>query len=320
MVTCTDSATPFAAGTSLPAITVEGIVTASGVTSSTIQSGSKATASSADGNPGLAATAAAGTVPTGPSGVAVSPVSGTIAGGNDVTVSGTNISGATAIEIGTTSQQQAGTPVVLLPCASGSAPGCFTVNGNGSLDISSFPAVAASATVNVTVVTLGIAGAASYAYTAVPGTPAAPTATAGITQRHRYLDRARKSQQPDYGLHRHALPERRRPDAGGLRRLDHHPDPDRADRRGVVYVHRAAVNAIGTGSASPQSTAVVPYALPGAPTIGSVSAGDSAATVNWTAPASNGGQRDHRVCRHAVHRGRGPDRPDVLQAPRPPKR
>ena len=29
--------------------------------------------------------------------------------------------------------------------------------------------------------------------------------------------------------------------------------------------------------------------LPGAPTIGSVSAGDSAATVNWTAPASNGG-------------------------------
>ena len=34
---------------------------------------------------------------------------------------------------------------------------------------------------------------------------------------------------------------------------------------------------------------MVPYALPGAPTIGSVSAGDSAATVNWTAPASNGG-------------------------------
>ena len=51
----------------------------------------------------------------------------------------------------------------------------------------------------------------------------------------------------------------------------------------------AAVNAIGTGSASPQSAAVVPYVLPGAPAIGSVSAGDSAATVNWAAPASNGG-------------------------------
>ena len=34
---------------------------------------------------------------------------------------------------------------------------------------------------------------------------------------------------------------------------------------------------------------MIPYVLPGAPTIGSVSAGDSAATVNWTAPASNGG-------------------------------
>ena len=123
VITCTDSATPFAAGTSLPPLTVQGIVTASGVTSSTILSGSKATASSADGNPGLANPAIAGTLPTAPSGVTVSPVSGTIAGGNDVTVSGTNISAATAIEIGTTSQQQAGTPVVLLPCASGSAPG-----------------------------------------------------------------------------------------------------------------------------------------------------------------------------------------------------
>ncbi len=51
----------------------------------------------------------------------------------------------------------------------------------------------------------------------------------------------------------------------------------------------AAVNAIGTGAASPQSNAVIPYTLPGAPAIGAVSAGDSAATVNWTAPASNGG-------------------------------
>ncbi len=90
-----------------------------------------------------------------------------------MTVSGSNISGATVIEIGTTSQQQAGTPVVLLPCTSGPAPGCFTVNANGSLDISSMPAVAASVTVNVTVVTLGIAGAASYAYTSAPAAPAA---------------------------------------------------------------------------------------------------------------------------------------------------
>ena len=38
-ITCTDGATPFAAGASLPAITVQGIVTTSGVTASTVQSG-----------------------------------------------------------------------------------------------------------------------------------------------------------------------------------------------------------------------------------------------------------------------------------------
>ena len=53
VITCTNSSAPFAAGTSLPALTVEGIVTASGVTSATIQSGTNATASSADGNPGI---------------------------------------------------------------------------------------------------------------------------------------------------------------------------------------------------------------------------------------------------------------------------
>ena len=70
--------------------------------------------------------------------------------------------------------------MVLLPCPTGVTIGCFSVSGS-NLTIASMPGVAASTTVNVTVVTLGIAGAASYAYTAVPGTPAAPTATAGIT-------------------------------------------------------------------------------------------------------------------------------------------
>ncbi len=289
VVTCTDSANPFAAGTSLPAITVEGIVTASGVTSTTIQSGSKATASSADGNPGLATSAAAGTVPTAPSGVTVSPVSGTIAGGNTVTVSGTNVSAATVVYIGTTSQQQAGTPVVLLPCASGSAPGCFTVNTNGSLNIASMPAVAASTTVNVTVVTLGIAGVASYAYTAVPGTPAAPTATAGITSATVTWTAPASNNSPitGYIVTPYLNGVAQAPQSYGATATTQTLTGLTA---GASYTFTvAAVNAIGTGSASPQSAAVVPYALPGAPTIGSVSAGDSAATVNWTAPASNGG-------------------------------
>ena len=50
----------------------------------------------------------------------------------------------------------------------------------------------------------------------------------------------------------------------------------------------AAVNAIGTGSASPASNAVVPYAVPGKPTITAVTAGSSSATLTWTAPANNG--------------------------------
>ena len=288
VITCTDSATPFAAGASLPALTVSGIVTASGVTSSTIQSGSKATASSADGNPGLATTAAAGTVPTGPSGVTISPATGAAAGGNDVTVSGTNISGATVIEIGTTSQQQAGTPVVLLPCASGSAPGCFTVNANGSLDISSMPAVALGATVNVTVVTLGIAGAASYAYTSAPAAPAAPTATAGITSAAVSWTAPASGNSPITGYIV-------TPYLNGVAQspLSYGASTTTQTLTGLTaggsYTFTVtAVNAIGTGAASPQSAAVTPYVLPGAPVIGSVSAGDSAATVNWTAPASNG--------------------------------
>ena len=51
----------------------------------------------------------------------------------------------------------------------------------------------------------------------------------------------------------------------------------------------AAINGIGTGPASAQSNAVTPAAPPGAPTIGTATAGVNSATVTWTAPASNGG-------------------------------
>ena len=287
VITCTNSATPFAAGISLPPITLEGIVTASGLTSATIQSGSKATVSSSDGNPGLASAATGGTVPTAPSGVTVSPTSGTISGGNAVTVSGTNITGATAIYIGTTSQQQAGTPVVLLPCPTGVTIGCFSVSGS-NLTIASMPGVAASTTVNVTVVTLGIAGAASYAYTAVPGTPAAPTATAGITSATVTWVAPASNNSPitGYIVTPYLNGVAQAPQSYGAATTQ----TLTGLTAGASYTFTvAAVNAIGTGSASPQSAAVVPYALPGAPTIGAVSAGDSAATVNWTAPASNGG-------------------------------
>jgi hypothetical protein len=51
-----------------------------------------------------------------------------------------------------------------------------------------------------------------------------------------------------------------------------------------------ANNATGTGPASSPSKSVTPVGSPGAPTIVSVTAGNAEATVNFTAPASNGGE------------------------------
>jgi hypothetical protein len=50
----------------------------------------------------------------------------------------------------------------------------------------------------------------------------------------------------------------------------------------------AATNGAGTGQASAASNAVVPFTIPGAPTIGTATAGTSQATVSFSAPASNG--------------------------------
>ena len=62
---------------------------------------------------------------------------------------------------------------------------------------------------------------------------------------------------------------------------------------GTTYTFRvAAINAVGTGDQSADSNAVTPVArrpCPGAPTIGTATAGNAQATVTWTAPASNGG-------------------------------
>jgi hypothetical protein len=51
----------------------------------------------------------------------------------------------------------------------------------------------------------------------------------------------------------------------------------------------SATNASGTGPASSPSNAVTPNALPGAPTAVTATAGNTTATVSWTAPTNNGG-------------------------------
>jgi RHS repeat-associated protein len=59
---------------------------------------------------------------------------------------------------------------------------------------------------------------------------------------------------------------------------------------GTAYTFTVlASNALGTGVASAASLAVTPIGTPGAPTGASATAGNAQATVNWTAPASNGG-------------------------------
>ncbi|MEV4525440.1 fibronectin type III domain-containing protein [Streptosporangium sp. NPDC049304] len=287
-ITCTNFATPFAAGATLPPLTVVGIVTGTGVTSAQIQSGTVVTASSNDGNPAYLATATAGTLPATPGGITLSSNAGTIAGGGAVTVSGTNISNATAIEIGTTAQQQAGTPVVLLPCPSGVTTGCFVNNGNGTLTIPSMPARSSAAAVNVTVVTQGLAASAAYTYTSAPAAPTAPTATAGTTS-------ATVSWTAPASNGRAITGYVVTPTRNGVAQTPVSFDASATTRTltgltaGATYTFTVtAVNAVGTGPASPASNAVVPYDVPGRPTITAATAGTSSANLTWTAPAANG--------------------------------
>ena len=59
---------------------------------------------------------------------------------------------------------------------------------------------------------------------------------------------------------------------------------------GTAYTFTVkATNAIGTSAASSASNSVTPVTVPGAPTIGTATAGDAQATVTFTAPVSNGG-------------------------------
>ncbi len=59
---------------------------------------------------------------------------------------------------------------------------------------------------------------------------------------------------------------------------------------GTAYTFTVtATNATGTGAASAASNSVTPVTVPGAPTIGTVTADNAQASVPFTAPASNGG-------------------------------
>ncbi|MCM2416416.1 IPT/TIG domain-containing protein [Streptomyces sp. RKAG290] len=105
-------------------------------------------------------------MPAPPVVTAVTPTNGPSGGDNGVTVSGVNLSGATAIEIGTAAEFAAGKPAALALCSS-PAPGCFTVTNSTSLGISAMPSHPAGA-VKVVVVSLGISDSGSYTYNPGP--------------------------------------------------------------------------------------------------------------------------------------------------------
>jgi Putative Ig domain/Bacterial lectin len=161
-ISCTDSTSPFTSGT----ITVNAVVNSGGVTPAVVQSSTTVVASSGDANPAMSSSAPAGVVPAAPVVLAVTPINGPAAGGIDVTVTGANLSGATAIEIGTAAEFTAGTPAMLVLC-SAPAPGCFTVTSGISLDISDMPAHVAGL-VMVKVVSLGISASGAFTYNPGP--------------------------------------------------------------------------------------------------------------------------------------------------------
>src|SRR6202044_3853598 len=175
-ISCTSSASPFTSGT----ITVNGVVNSASVTQALVQSSTSAVASSADASPATSSSAPAGTVPAAPTVTAITPTNGPAGGANDVKITGTGLGAATAIEIGTAAEFAAGTPTTLNLCST-AAPGCFTVTSATSLDISSMPAHTA-ATVQVSVVSLGISGTGAYLYNAGPALlfPAPPGGEVGV--------------------------------------------------------------------------------------------------------------------------------------------
>lgn len=174
-ISCTNSNTPFVAGTVLPPLTVNGTVTnPAGILETTIETNTVTTASSSDALPSYSTSAAGAAPGTAPSGLSISPVTG--AAGIATTISGTGVAGASQIQIGTAAQLLAGTAPSLGLCPTSTpVAGCFTYDGT-ALQIAAMPAHAVGAT-QAQVVVAGSSAQTAFTYIAVPGQPTAVVAT-----------------------------------------------------------------------------------------------------------------------------------------------
>ena len=313
LITCSNANGPFASGGTLTAVTVSAVVTGAAVSQTTVQTSSVVTASSDTGLAAYSTSSTTDTNPTAPVITALSPVAGLVAGGNQLTISGTNLAAATSIQIGTTAEFNAGTSSTLLRCASVAAPGCFTVSGS-TLVISSMPAHAV-ATMTVEVVNLGAAGTATYNYMTVPTTPVVTAANAG----------ARKATVSWTGSN------------GGSAITGYTVTPFRdgvaqtpvSVAAGVVttqfitltagasYTFQVVATNANGDSAPGTSNAVVPYTVPGAPLAPAATASSGQAIVSWTAP-SDGSSPITGYTGHPVAGRRGEDTADLrLHQPEP---
>ena len=284
-ISCSNANGPFAAGSSLAPVTVTAVATGV-VTQSTIQGSTVVTASSEAGLAGYSSSSPAGTNPAAPTITALSPTFGSVAGGNQLTITGTNLTGATSIQIGTAVELAGGTGSTLLKCPGAAAAGCFTVSGS-TLVISSMPGHLLGV-VAVKVVNLGASASSSYSYLGVPGAPVV-TATAGVTGATVTWTTPANggSAIGNYAVKGYKdgtlVPALNKTVASGTNSYAY----TGLDAGGTYTFTVAATNALAYGEAG-TSNAVVPYTVPSVPLSPTASASSGQAVVSWLAPSSDG--------------------------------
>ena len=133
--------------------------------------------------------------------------------------------------------------------------------------------------------TLATAGLSGGEPATVPATPAAPTATRGNQLATLTFSAPANGGSPITGYTATSTP-------GGVTASGAaSPLTVTGLTNGTPYTFTVrATNAVGDSAESPASNSVTPATVPGAPTIGTATAGDTQATVPFTAPASNGGE------------------------------
>ena len=220
-----------------------------------------------------------------PTVTALSPTSGPLAGGTSVAITGTNFTGATAVDFG-----------VL-------AAGSYTVNSATSITATS-PVEASGTSVDVTVTTpsgtSATSGADQFTYEGGVGifgrVPDAPTnvwATAGNVSAEVTWQETADNGSVIVGYRVTAL-DLTTSANGGETCLATGEGTTSCNVAGLTsgdtYTFTVtATNGVGTSPVSGASNAVTPMTLPGAPTGVSAVSGNASATVSWTAPSSDGG-------------------------------